>query len=260
MARICPLFSSSKGNCTLIGSSDKYILIDAGVSARMLTTALSERGVAVSDIAAIFVTHEHEDHIKGIKLFAGKNSIPVYATAGTLREMARRGVLEGVESREMPESVEIYGMTVRRFSTSHDTAQSCGYVVTLTDGRKAAVATDMGYVSETVRTALRGCDAMVIESNHDEMMLRNGPYPPLLKQRILSPSGHLSNDACAAELAELVRRGSTRFFLGHLSEENNTPALALSCAEKALCAAGFKNGYDYILCAAAPRDNEMVVF
>lgn len=260
MARICPLFSSSSGNSILIGSADRYILIDAGVSAKRLTAALADRDIPVSRIEAIFVTHEHDDHISGISLFAGKNSIPVFATEGTLTGMERKGALKGVDGRVFSDGMECAGMVVSSFATSHDTAQSCGYVVDTADGRRVAVATDTGYIPFSVQQALKTCDAMVIESNHDEKMLRNGPYPPFLKQRILSPCGHLSNDACAAALPDLVRSGATRFILGHLSEKNNLPSLAYSCSKTALDGAGMKDGLDYLLSVAPPQGGEMVVF
>ncbi len=260
MARISSLFSSSKGNSTLIGCSGRYVMIDAGVSAKKLCTALSQRDVSPESIAAIFITHEHIDHVSGVRVFAGKYKIPVYATEGTLRAMEKNGHLCGVEHYVMNGTLEMPEMKVCSFATSHDAAESCGYTVETVDGRKAAVATDMGYVSDTVRRAISGCDTVLIESNHDERMLRYGPYPPLTKQRILSDRGHLSNPACASELAELIRRGSTRFYLGHISGENNTALLAYETSFNALTGAGMKKNYDYMLSALSPDGGEMVVF
>lgn len=260
MARISSLFSSSRGNCTIIGCSGRYVMIDAGVSAKKICTALEQREVSPESIAAIFITHEHIDHVAGVRVFAGKYNIPVYATEGTLRAMHSSGHLSGVEYHLMQGRKELPEMRVCSFPTSHDAAESCGYTVLTADGRKIALATDMGYVSETVRSAIRGCDAVLIESNHDEGMLKSGPYLPLTKQRILSMTGHLSNPSCAAELAELVREGSTRFFLGHISQENNTPDLAYRAAFDALTKEGMKMGYDYTLSALAPDGSEMVVF
>ncbi len=235
-------------------------MIDAGVSAKKICTALSQREVSPESIAAIFITHEHIDHVAGVRVFAGKYNIPVYATEGTLRAMHRNGHLEGVEYHLMQGRKDLPEMSISSFTTSHDAAESCGYTVLTADGRKIALATDMGYVTETVRKAIRGSDAVIIESNHDEAMLRRGPYPPLTKQRILSDMGHLSNPACAAELSELVREGTARFFLGHISQDNNTPDLAYTTAFDALKKEGMKIGYDYTLSVLAPDGGEMVVF
>ncbi len=235
-------------------------MIDAGVSAKKLCEALSQRDVSPESIEAIFITHEHIDHVSGVRVFSGKYKIPVYATEGTLRAMAQNGHLNGVEYHVINGSAELTDMRVRSFRTSHDAAESCGYTIETADGRKIAVATDMGYVSDTVRNAISGCDAVIIESNHDEKMLRYGPYPPLTKQRILSERGHLSNPACASELAELIRKGSTRFYLGHISGENNTAALAYETSFNALTGAGMKQNYDYVLSALSPDGGDMVVF
>ncbi len=235
-------------------------MIDAGVSAKKLCTALSQREVQPESIAGIFITHEHIDHVSGVRVFAGKYNIPVYATEGTLRAMAQNGHLNGVEHHVLEGAVELPEMRINSFRTSHDAAESCGYTIETCDGRKIAVATDMGYVTETVRNTICGCDAVLIESNHDEKMLRYGPYPPLTKQRILSEIGHLSNPACAAELAQLIRKGSTRFFLGHISQDNNTPSLAYETSFNTLTGAGMRKNYDYTLSALAPDGGEMVVF
>ncbi len=235
-------------------------MIDAGVSAKKICTALEQREVNPESIAAIFITHEHIDHVAGVRVFAGKYKIPVYATEGTLRAMHSSGHLSGVEYHLMQGRTELPEMRICSFATSHDASESCGYTVLTADGRKIALATDMGYVTETVRKAIRGSDAVIIESNHDETMLRRGPYPPITKQRILSELGHLSNPACAAELAELVREGSTRFFLGHISQDNNTSELAYSTAYDALTKEGMKMGYDYTLSVLNPDGGEMVVF
>lgn len=260
MARISSLFSSSKGNSTIIGCSGRYVMIDAGVSAKKIGEALSQREVSPESIAAIFITHEHIDHVNGVRVFANKYNLPVYATEGTFRAMAQNGHLTGVDYHVLNGAVELAEMRICSFSTSHDAAESCGYTVETADGRKIAVATDMGYVSETVRRAIYGCDAVLIESNHDEGMLRRGPYPPLTKQRILSDRGHLSNPACASELTNLIRSGATRFFLGHISGENNTAALAYETSFSVLTQAGMRQNYDYTLAALSPEGGEMVVF
>lgn len=249
MARFCPLFSGSKGNCIAVGGADSFILIDAGVSAKRTAEALRERGLDICRLTGIFVTHEHSDHIGGVRVLASKYHLPVFANRATLAELERNGHLAGTGGGVVcpDEGITHYGMTVTPFRTSHDTVQSCGYVVRTADGRRAAVATDTGCVTEEMNTALSGCDLVYIESNHDVGMLMNGSYPPTTKQRILSTVGHLSNEACAVELQYLASTGTTRFILGHISEENNTAALASAAASGALSALRLREGIDYTL-------------
>ena len=235
MARFCSLFSSSSGNCTYIGSSGGGVLIDAGVSAKQISLKLNGIGVSERNIGAVFVTHEHGDHVKGLRVLASKYNIPVYATEGTIRELEKM------------------------FRTSHDVAESCGYSVTTSDGRKICVATDTGIVTDEMRTALTGCDLALVESNHDIGMLRNGSYPYLLKRRILSDVGHLSNIACGDFVTELVESGTTRLILGHLSKENNIPSLAYRTSKSALDCMGATENRDYILKVAGSDEPETVV-
>lgn len=257
MSRFCALFSGSSGNCTYIGGSEGGILIDAGVSAKGIVSALAEREIDIAGIRAVFVTHEHSDHIKGLRVLASRRGIPVYASAGTLAALPG---CEEVETRSMDGApVHLAGMEISRFATDHDCEGSSGYVVTTPDGRRMAVCTDLGHVSDGVRAAIQGCDLVLLESNHDVMMLQNGGYPYYLKRRILSENGHLSNVCCAAELPELVKSGATRLVLGHLSRENNYPELALACARAALMGGGMRENIDYILCAASPAGGKMLV-
>lgn len=256
MARFCPLFSGSSGNSYYIGSANAGVLIDAGRSAKQLGNMLDHCGVDIKAIQALFITHEHSDHIKGLRVFASRFHLPVYASAGTLSALMQMGCLEGdFPVQEItPDGVECAGMLVQPFRTPHDCAESVGYRVFTADGRSAAVSTDLGYLTDTVRSALCGADLIAIESNHDVGMLRNGPYPYPLKRRILSRTGHLSNVDCADELYSLADRGTTRFVLAHLSAENNTPELAYQTSVCSLSLCGMKEGLDYTL-HVAPREN-----
>lgn len=262
MSKICPLFSGSTGNSTYIAGSSGSLLVDAGASLRSITAALDAAGGNIDDISAVIITHEHFDHIKGLKPLLNKTGACVVASEKTLEALSLADRL-AANTRVVPiESVsplEISGILVSRFSTSHDCEGSSGYTFLMPDGTKISVCTDLGEVTEEVRAALDGSDAVLIESNHDTEMLKSGPYPPELKIRIMSKTGHISNSACAAELPRLLRSGTTRFILGHLSRNNNTPLLAFSCAEAAMIDAQAQNGRDYILSVASPKSNGVTV-
>lgn len=261
MARFSSLFSSSSGNCSYIGSAKGGILIDAGVSAKQINLKLDCIGVNPVDIGAIFVTHEHSDHVRGLRVFASKHKIPVYATQGMVESLISSGVANGSFEINPVDSngIEINGQFILPFRTSHDSAQSCGFVVSTTDDRKIAVATDTGYVTEETKAAVKGCDLILAESNHDIGMVRNGIYPYMLKRRILSDVGHLSNIDCSNFVTDLVKNGTTRIVLGHLSKENNVPELAFQTSKSALDCAGAVQFRDYILSVAGDSEIETVV-
>ena len=257
MARFCNLFSGSSGNCTYIGGGEGGILIDAGVSAKRIATALCDRGIDLSSIQGIFVTHEHSDHVSGLRVFASRHKIPVYASNGTMAALQDMGILNGKfpANALSLEGMECAGMYIKPFHIPHDCAEGYGYRLMTEDGRGVSIATDLGYMTAEIREAVTGSDLIVLESNHDIGMLRNGPYPYALKQRILSGMGHLSNLSCAEELCRFVRTGTTRFWLAHLSQENNTPELAYQTSLCSLTMAGMKENLDYQL-AVAPRSND----
>ena len=261
MARFSSLFSSSSGNCSYIGSATSGILIDAGVSAKQITLKLDCIGVSPAGIGAIFITHEHSDHINGLRVFASKNKIPVYATQGTVDALIASGTANGsFEINPISnDGIEVNGQLIVPFKTSHDSAESCGYLVKTSDDRKIAVATDTGFVTPETKEAVIGCDLILAESNHDVGMVRNGFYPYNLKRRILSDKGHLSNIDCSKFVTELVQTGTTRLVLGHLSKENNMPELAFQTTKSALDCAGAVQFKDYILKVAGSSEIETVV-
>ena len=252
MARLCPLFSGSKGNCYYIGSGSGGILVDAGPSAKQIEAAMVQNELDIRFVKGIFITHEHSDHIQGLRVLASRYHMDVYASSGTLEALDAQGVLNGQFKSHTVESsgVQAGDMLIRPFQTSHDAKESTGFVVTTGDGRKAAVATDTGILTETIKQAVLGCDCVIIESNHDVGMLLNGIYPYYLKRRILSDRGHLSNEVCAQFLPTLVKHGTTRLVLAHLSRENNLPNIAMQSAVCALESAGMRRDSDYMLTIA----------
>ena len=262
MMRYCSLFSGSSGNCTYVATKDGGVLIDTGVSAKRVEQALRERDVDPCSIRAVLVTHEHTDHVAGLRVLCKRYGWPVLASVGTLDALARSDRVTAqqrlyVVSADKPFCIG--EITVTPFATPHDSSQSLGFRID-TVSRSMAVATDMGYMMPEVKERLRGCQLLHIESNHDPVMLRNGPYPYTTNMRILSDLGHLSNDACAAVLPELVQTGATRIALAHISQENNTPQLAESTAREALVAQGITVGSDCLLWAAQPCSTQPILY
>ncbi len=262
MSRLCPLFSSSSGNSTYISSGGCSVIVDAGASFKGICAALEAAGSDLSDLRAVAVTHTHTDHTKGLKTLLKKTGLPLVASSQTLETLVSEGLVPPettvLEIGDGP--IQIGGLQITRFATSHDSEGSSGFAVDFSDGKRAAVCTDLGIVTDGVRAALSGCQAVLFESNHDIEMLKRGPYPPQLKLRIMSDKGHLSNSACAVELPRLLECGCTRFVLGHLSQHNNLPTLARSASRAVLTAAGAAEGSDYILSVAKPTGNGVTVF
>lgn len=258
MARFCPLFSSSSGNCIYIGSGNTHILVDAGVSAKKITASLGGIGVAPEQINAIFITHEHTDHIAGLFSFALFRCVPVFMSHGTACALKNHPKYdERLNIIEMNDDVTVGEITVKRFATSHDCDGSSGYRFDLKNGRSFAVCTDTGIITDEIRRAISGSTLVLIESNHSVVMLARGPYPFPLKKRIMSDNGHLSNGSCAEELPALVNGGTSRIILGHLSRQNNTPEEARQTAVAKLCEAGLTEGLDFILYVAPPEGGKL---
>lgn len=261
MSRICPLFSGSTGNSTYIGTKDGGILIDTGASAKGISAALEKAGAELNDIKVIAVTHSHDDHIKGLKAILNKTKAHLFTCKDTADILIEKGLIPtGIKVTIADQTDFNFGNTnIKAFKTCHDSQGSCGYNIFLPDGKKFSLCTDTGIITDEISQAIAGSDAVLIESNHDIEMLKKGPYPPFLKVRIMSEKGHISNSVCAGEVLKLFKNGTTRFILGHLSLNNNTPLLAQSTSESVLMDMGAKNGKDYILTVAKPNDNGVTV-
>ena len=262
MPRLYPLFSGSSGNCYYIGSEKSGVLIDAGRSAKQLEAALRDNGLDAGNVRAVFVTHEHSDHIQGLRVFASRYGVKVYASAGTIKALNEKGMINEKVTTQIitADGTELDDMKITPFAVSHDCTEGFGYVVQTSDGRKTCFATDTGIVTPEMLSAIRGCDTAVIESNHDVGMLENGFYPYVLKRRILSEIGHLSNEVCAETACELVKSGTTRFVLAHLSRENNIPELAEQATLCTLKKNGMRNNIDFMLTVAGESGNRMIVY
>lgn len=254
MACFCTIASGSSGNCTYIGSGVGGILVDVGVSCKGILTGLRSRDIDPESVRGIFITHEHIDHIKGLRVLLKKLEVPIYATEEVLSFLADHDHLPaGARAIPMPvEGLALGELYIGAFETSHDAAHSVGYVAVAGNGKKMAVCTDLGVVTPMVKQAVTGCDLVLLESNYDRNMLMAGPYPYPLKRRIDGVQGHLSNEDCAQFLPQLVKAGAREIVLGHLSRENNLPHLALETSVQGLNEAGLLRGGDYNI-AVAPR-------
>lgn len=228
--RLCPIASGSSGNSVYVGTDNTHILVDTGISKKRIDEGLNALDICGHDIDAILITHEHSDHIQGLGVFSRKYNVPIYGSEKTLVEIQKCKSLGHISPHlfnEIKADVDfsIGDITVNPIKISHDAVEPLAY--TFADGkRNMAVATDMGTYSEYIIERLRGMDALLLEANHDVRMLQVGPYPYQLKQRILSENGHLSNENAGRLLCEILHNDLKTIYLGHLSHENNLPALA----------------------------------
>ncbi len=241
------LASGSSGNAAYLLANGTKILIDCGMSGKKLEEAMNAIGEAASELSAILITHEHSDHIKGAGVMARRYKLPIYATEGTLSGLDRTRIPDSalhIIKADREFCVGDIGITP--FSIPHDAAEPTGFRLTA-GADSVAVATDIGQMNEYIMDNIRGCRAVVLESNHDIEMLKCGPYPYPLKRRILSELGHMSNAAAAEILEELVEDGAEHIALGHLSKENNRPDIAMMESKNALESCGIRVGSDVIL-------------
>ena len=227
------LGSSSSVNTTLVSDGSKHILVDVGLSGRETVKRLQELGLEPEDISAVVVSHEHGDHCRGVGPFVKTLEIPVFITDGALENS--KIIMDSSKHQRIVagKCFDVYGFQFTGFSVPHDAADPLGFIIEK-DGIKIGIALDLGYLSNLVLERLKGCDGIILESNHDVRMLKAGPYPWALKQRVMSRRGHLSNDSVAAFLENDFDGHAAHVVLAHLSKQNNLPELALLSAQRAL--------------------------
>lgn len=231
--RVCLLASGSKGNAVYIENAGTHLLIDAGLSGKALTLRLAELGVDPSQLDALLVSHEHSDHCQGIGPLARRYDLPVVVHPETLNALPKLGRIDQLITFDVGQVLSIGAVTIATFPTAHDAACPVGYTVTGAEG-KVGLATDLGLATRLVVDQLQHCRVLIVETNHDQQMLRDGPYPWPVKQRIKSRLGHLCNEG-AGELVRAVDwQGLEAIFLAHLSETNNCPDLAAGTIRQAL--------------------------
>ncbi|SHN33606.1 MBL fold metallo-hydrolase [Gracilibacillus kekensis] len=238
------LASGSTGNAFYIGTEKEKILVDAGLSGKEMTRLFSEINIDPNSLSKILVTHEHSDHIKGLGIFARKYNLPIYANEKTWKAMNHAiGKIELDQKFvfNMEETKTFGDIDVESFAVSHDAAEPMFYTFHH-NGKKVALVTDLGYVSERIKKTVQGADALIFEANHDVGMLRMGRYPWSVKRRILGDSGHVSNEDCAIALKDIIENETKRIYLAHLSKDNNMKDLARMSVENGLTDYGFKLG------------------
>lgn len=232
--------SGSAGNASLLSCGSTHLLLDMGISCRRVLAALKEAGLSPGDLSGILITHEHTDHIGGLATYIKKYQTPILCTPGTARQLRRRLVGADALLRPLPmgQPQPLWGLTITLLPTSHDCAESAAFRVDTPDGALGYL-TDTGLICQETADALLGAELLVLESNHDVETLLSGPYPYPLKQRVLGPQGHLSNDVAAQFAADSARAGTRDIILAHLSKENNTPQMALNTVGRLLEAAAY---------------------
>lgn len=227
MKGFCPLASGSKGNSIFVGTGQTKILIDAGLSAKALESRLNEINVDLSDIDAILVTHEHTDHILGLKTLALKRHIPILANRDTAKGIVEYlGECPKFKIFSTGETFEFGDMEIHPFRIQHDTLDPVAFTLR-TGGLKLGFCTDLGFVTSLVRSSLMECDYLYLEANHQPSMVHASPRPMVYKQRVLGRSGHLSNEESGNLLAHVYHSGLKHVHLAHLSSECNSPETAL---------------------------------
>lgn len=253
---ICPLYSSSSGNSTFIATKSSRILVDAGVSAKRICSSLESIGSNINEIDGIVITHEHIDHIRGIGVLARRYKTPIYANTKTWQS-----IINDDRVGEIPhECIVSFGendffinnIGIEPIKISHDAVDPVGFNL-WSDNKRISTITDLGKMSADVLDRIMGAQIVLLESNHDIHMLKNGEYPVSVKRRILSNKGHISNDVAADTMVKLILGGTKKIALAHLSEHSNTPEAAFFTIQARLAMEEMQPGRDIELAFAWPK-------
>ncbi|MGD9246556.1 MAG: MBL fold metallo-hydrolase [Desulfobacteraceae bacterium] len=231
---VCVLASGSKGNAIYVSDGQTAVLIDAGLSGIEIQRRMEAARLDIQELEAIVVSHEHSDHVRGVGVLARRFNLPVYMTRGTAAAAAGQlGRIDDLYHFDIGTTFAINDLAIHPFAISHDASDPAGFTVAR-NGRKIGIATDLGIATGMVKQHLKACSLLVLEANHDPVMLTEGPYPWPLKQRIKSRSGHLSNQDSRDLLNEIKHKGLCHVILAHLSETNNTPEKAFEAVQQAI--------------------------
>ncbi len=232
--KFCSLFSGSSGNCQYIKTENTTILVDAGLSGKKIQQEIVNIGEDPKKVDAIFITHEHIDHIQGAGIMSRRLNVPIYANRKTWEAMNTYiGDIKSENIKILDECAEVGDLSIMPFDISHDAAHPVGYNI-FYKNKKISLVTDTGCTNDLIINSIMDSDLLLVESNHDEDMVLIGPYPWTLKRRVLGEFGHMSNDTAGNLISRVVRRGTEIVLLGHLSKENNFPQLAYKTVENIL--------------------------
>lgn len=240
MYGFCPLASGSKGNCLYLGTKQTKVLIDAGISTKTIKERLGELGVDLSEIEAIFISHEHGDHILGLKVLALRHNIPIIANTQTAKAIVEElGECPKFKIFQTGEPFEFKDLHVHPFSIQHDAVDPVAFTFSF-DEYKLGVCTDLGFVTTLVTNHLHHCNVLYVEANHKPSLVHASSRPMSYKQRVLGRTGHLSNEACGELLTNVLHDNLKQIYLAHLSSECNCPEAALFTINQALESQGAK--------------------
>lgn len=257
--KLMSIASGSSGNCIFVGSDNTSVLVDVGISRKRIIDGLHTIDYSLDHIDGILLTHEHIDHVKALGILSRSNQIPIYATEETIHEVKQMKSLGELDASLfisiLPDQPFFIGdIEIQAHSIWHDAADPVCYSL-VNNNKKISIATDMGDYDEYIISSLRESDILLLEANHDIRMLEVGPYPYMLKQRILGSRGHLSNEACGRLLRELLHDHMKAVFLGHLSKENNYPELAYETVKGELIGNSYFNDVRDIHLTVASRED-----